>query len=100
MGARAGLYRSRLELFLIKIDRFSSGTYISLVVFPIMSMGASGDVGRRLGMFTSIISIGALTGPPISGAINSATGGYEAVGCYAAENPFPFTSVYNYTHDI
>jgi hypothetical protein len=100
MGARAGLYTSRLELFLINIDRFSSGTYISLVVFPIMSMGASGDVGRRLGMFTSIISIGALTGPPISGAINSATGGYEAVGCYAGEHPFPFNSVYNSPPDM
>ncbi|KAF8921208.1 MFS general substrate transporter [Mucidula mucida] len=62
---------------------FSSGTYISLLVFPIMSMGTNDDIGRRLGMFTSIIAIGALTGPPISGAINSRSGGYEAVGYYA-----------------
>jgi len=59
-----------------------------------MSMGVSSDIGRRLGMFTSIMSIGALTGPPISGAINSATGGYEAVGYYAGEYTILFKSVY------
>lgn len=37
-------------------------------------------------MFTSIIAIGALTGPPISGAINSRSGGYEAVGYYAGQS--------------
>jgi MFS transporter, MCT family, solute carrier family 16 (monocarboxylic acid transporters), member 10 len=46
-------------------------------------MGANGDVGRRLGMFTTIVAIGALTGPPISGAINNGTNGFEAVGIYA-----------------
>lgn len=55
-----------------------------------MAMGVSGDLGRRLGMFTSIISIGALTGPPISGAINAATGGYEAVGYYAGRTFISF----------
>src|ERR1700728_1341022 len=98
MGARARLHTSRLEL--IQIGRFSSGTYISLVVFPIMSMGVSGDVGRRLGMFTSIMSIGALTGPPISGAISSATGGYEAVGYYAGEHTFPFNSIHKFSPDM
>ncbi|KAF9523098.1 MFS general substrate transporter [Crepidotus variabilis] len=62
---------------------FASGTYICLLVRPIIAMGDNGDVGRRLGMFTSIIALGALTGPPISGAINHATGGYEVVGYYA-----------------
>lgn len=34
----------------------------------------------------SIIAIGALVGPPISGAINAATGGFEAVGYFAGES--------------
>jgi hypothetical protein len=34
-------------------------------------------------MFMSILSIGALAGPPISGAISTATGGFKDVGYYA-----------------
>ena len=48
-----------------------------------MAFGNAEDVGRRLGMFMTIFSLGALAGPPISGAINTATGGFEAVGYYA-----------------
>ena len=48
-----------------------------------MDMGDTEDVGRRLGMFMSILSIGALAGPPISGAISTATGGFKDVGFYA-----------------
>ena len=48
-----------------------------------MDMGDTEDVGRRLGMFMSILSIGALAGPPISGAIGTATGGFKDVGFYA-----------------
>ncbi|KAF8177232.1 MFS general substrate transporter [Pholiota molesta] len=62
---------------------FGSGAYVSLVSIPIMEMGDTGDVGRRTGMFMSILAIGALAGPPISGAINSATGNFKAVGYYA-----------------
>lgn len=50
-----------------------------------MAMGAVGDVGRRTGLFLSFAAIGALTGPPISGAINSATDGFEVVGWFAGE---------------
>lgn len=50
-----------------------------------MELGDTGDVGRRLGMFMSILAIGALIGPPISGAINTATGGFHVVGYYAGE---------------
>ena len=50
-----------------------------------MAFGDTKDVGRRLGMFMSILSLGALAGPPISGAINTATGGFEVVGYYAGE---------------
>lgn len=48
-----------------------------------MEFGDTTDVGRRLGMFMSILSIGALTGPPISGAINLSTGKFADVGFYA-----------------
>lgn len=50
-----------------------------------MAMGAVDDVGRRVGLFLSFAAFGALAGPPISGAINSATGGFEDVGWYAGE---------------
>ncbi|KAH7889175.1 MFS general substrate transporter [Phlebopus sp. FC_14] len=62
---------------------FACGSYVSLLPAPAMAMGSVSDVGRRVGMFMSIIAFGALGGPPISGAINSATGGFEDVGWYA-----------------
>lgn len=62
---------------------FASGSYISLLANPMMDLGDTHDVGRRLGMFLSIMSFGALAGPPISGAINTATGSFTAVGVYA-----------------
>lgn len=48
-----------------------------------MEMGSVTDIGRRTGMCMSILALGALAGPPISGAINTATGGFKAVGYYA-----------------
>jgi len=48
-----------------------------------MNLGGEDDVGRRIGMFMTITAVGALAGPPISGAINAATGGFKAVGIYA-----------------
>uniref|UniRef100_A0A0W0FNX6 Uncharacterized protein n=1 Tax=Moniliophthora roreri TaxID=221103 RepID=A0A0W0FNX6_MONRR len=47
---------------------------------PLFEMGEMHDIGRRCGMVLSIGAIGALVGPPISGAINHKTGGFEAVG--------------------
>ena len=73
-------------------NRFCSGVYISILANPIMEMGEIGDVGRRIGMSSSIVAIGALTGPPISGAIKSATGDFKAVGYYAG-GPLKFTSL-------
>ncbi|KAF9220115.1 MFS general substrate transporter [Gyrodon lividus] len=62
---------------------FSCGTYVSLLAAPAMAMGTVGDVGRRSGMFMSFAAFGAVAGPPISGMINSTTGGFEDVGWYA-----------------
>lgn len=74
---------------------------MSLLSNPMMELGATGDVGRRLGMFMSIFSLGALSGPPISGAINAASGGFEAVGYYAggrsSNNHLIFTELITYT---
>ena len=44
------------------------------------------NVGMRVGMFFSVLALGALIGPPISGAIYNATGGFKAVGYYAGES--------------
>ncbi|PBK78886.1 MFS general substrate transporter [Armillaria solidipes] len=62
---------------------FTNGAYISSFLIPIFELGDMGDLGRRLGMAMTIAASGALAGPPISGAIYSATGGFEAVGYYA-----------------
>ncbi|KAF8194806.1 MFS general substrate transporter [Mycena galopus ATCC 62051] len=62
---------------------FSSGIFVGLQAVPLMHMGDMSDVGRRTGTLFSILAISALAGPPISGAIASATGNYKAVGYYA-----------------
>ncbi|KAF9532831.1 MFS general substrate transporter [Crepidotus variabilis] len=62
---------------------YFSGIYISLTTLPLMAMGETADVGRRIGMFFSIMAVGSLAGPPISGAISSGPGGFAAVGFYA-----------------
>ena len=46
-------------------------------------MGEVDKIGRRTGMLLTFASVGVLTGPPISGAINARTGGYTKVGYYA-----------------
>ncbi|PCH44595.1 MFS general substrate transporter [Wolfiporia cocos MD-104 SS10] len=61
----------------------SSGVYASLVASPIVHMGERWDVGTRVGMSFTLLALGALAGPPISGAIYDATGNYRAVGFYA-----------------
>ncbi|KAI0050889.1 MFS general substrate transporter [Auriscalpium vulgare] len=64
----------------------SSGAFAGLLAAPMMAFGDTADVGRRTGMFMTILSFGALAGPPISGAINTASGGYKAVGVYAGSS--------------
>ncbi|KAJ7437974.1 major facilitator superfamily domain-containing protein [Mycena galericulata] len=61
---------------------FASGVFVCLQAVPLIHMGNMSDVGRRSGTLFSILSISALAGPPISGAIASATGDYKAVGYY------------------
>lgn len=56
-------------------------------MLPLIALGATEDVGRRTGMAMTISAAGALAGPPISGAIEKASGGFKAVGYYAG-TPF------------
>ncbi|KAJ7509882.1 major facilitator superfamily domain-containing protein [Mycena galericulata] len=60
-----------------------SGSYVSTFPLPVFALGDVADVGRRTGMALTVAALGALAGPPISGAINTATGGFKAVGYYA-----------------
>jgi MFS transporter, MCT family, solute carrier family 16 (monocarboxylic acid transporters), member 10 len=64
------------------------GAFAALISSPMIALGDSTDVGRRTGMYLTITSLGSLMGPPISGAINRATGGYSAVGIYAGQFRF------------
>lgn len=65
--------------------RFGNGAFVALFPAPIITFGEIKDVGRRVGAGMTILSIAALAGPPISGAIYEKTGGFEAVGYYAGE---------------
>jgi MFS transporter, MCT family, solute carrier family 16 (monocarboxylic acid transporters), member 10 len=69
----------------------SSGAFASLIGVPLIALGDSADVGRRTGMCLTIVSLGALIGPPISGAIIR-SGGYVAVGTYAGQSSFLFNA--------
>jgi len=62
---------------------FSSGAYVSSFTLPMYHLGDIADVGRRSGMAMTLTAIGAMAGPPISGAISTASEGYGAVGYYA-----------------
>lgn len=70
-------------IVVILLYGFCSGTYVALLSNPIMNLGGEGDVGRRVGMYMSITALGAVAGPPISGAINAKTSGFQDVGFYA-----------------
>ncbi|KAI0748396.1 MFS general substrate transporter [Daedaleopsis nitida] len=61
----------------------SSGVYVCLLAAPIVRMGRTHDVGVRVGMSMTLVALGAVAGPPISGAINAATGGFKFTGVYA-----------------
>jgi MCP family monocarboxylic acid transporter-like MFS transporter 10 len=59
--------------------------FISLLPLPLLSLGKPNEVGERSGRLFTIIAFGALCGPPISGAIQKATDGWEIVGVYAGK---------------
>ncbi len=61
----------------------SLGAFVAILSAPMITLGDSTDVGRRTGTYLTILSLCSLAGPPISGAIYHATGGYSVVGIYA-----------------
>ncbi|KAG1827430.1 major facilitator superfamily domain-containing protein [Suillus subaureus] len=65
------------------IHGFSIGAYVSLYSVPAVAMGKMEDAGRRVGMFVSLTGFGSMAGPPISGAIYTATGGFVDAGYYS-----------------
>lgn len=62
---------------------FSSGGFVALFAVAAVAMGDMEDAGRRVGMFMSLTAFGAVAGPPISGAIGTASGGFVDAGFYA-----------------
>jgi hypothetical protein len=74
-------------MYLTIFSSFTSGGYISTYVAPVFAMGKVEDVGRRTGMLMSIAALGALCGPPISGAIIK-SGGYQGAGFFAGKREF------------
>ncbi|KAF9646429.1 MFS general substrate transporter [Thelephora ganbajun] len=62
---------------------FCSGAYVTLLPAPLMAMGDMHDAGRRTGIAMTGIALGAVAGPPISGAIIQATDGFKVVGYFA-----------------
>jgi MCP family monocarboxylic acid transporter-like MFS transporter 10 len=71
---------------------FCSGAYVSLIPVPVMMMGEMHDAGRRTGTFLTCIALGAVAGPPISGAIAQVTDGFKSVGYYAGTISRRFSS--------
>lgn len=65
------------------ICRMSTGAIIATLVYPFTRMGPVSDVGVRIGMGLTVMSVGILAGPPISGAIVDATASFRNVGYYA-----------------
>lgn len=61
------------------------GVFVGMLATPVAKMGGMEDVGRRTGMLMTVAAIGAVAGPPISGAIRSSTGTFVDVGYYAGK---------------
>jgi MCP family monocarboxylic acid transporter-like MFS transporter 10 len=79
-GCARHVFMTNCQLILF---RFSTGGYVSLFAAPAAAMGKIEDAGRRVGMFMSLAAFGAIAGPPISGAISTASGGFVEAGYYA-----------------
>ena len=66
---------------------FCCGAYITLLPAPLMAMGDIHDAGGRTGLAMTGIAVGAVVGPPISGALIRTAGGYHTVSYYAGTVP-------------
>lgn len=65
------------------LHSIGAGTFGAILAAPVTLLGDIDDVGRRVGLYLAIVALGALAGPPISGAVYAATGDFVAVGVYA-----------------
>lgn len=63
-----------------------AGSFVALIGSPVVQLGDTTSVGERTGLLFSCTALGALAGPPISGAIRSSTGNWESVGYYAGKS--------------
>ena len=54
---------------------------------PFALMGPVAEVGLRIGMGYTLVTIGLIAGPPISGAILDGTGQLRDVGYYGGASP-------------
>ncbi|KLO12043.1 MFS general substrate transporter [Schizopora paradoxa] len=61
----------------------SSGAFVGLFPLGAASLGDIASVGRRTGEQMTIMAIGALLGPPVSGAILDDANSFKPVGIYA-----------------
>ncbi|KZV87618.1 MFS general substrate transporter [Exidia glandulosa HHB12029] len=61
-----------------------SGPFVGLFPAPVAQMGPAQDTGLRTGLQMTIMALGALAGPPISGAIVGASGDFKDTGIFAA----------------
>lgn len=75
----------RCEMLITDDDSAAQGGVISILPMPVTRMGGNQDLGQRLGIPLTFLAIGVVLGPPISGAIYTSTGGFEAVGYYAGK---------------
>lgn len=50
-----------------------------------INFGETADVGRRMGLYMSLIACSTVVGPPISGAILEDSGKFDGVGAWAGE---------------
>lgn len=63
-----------------RYPRISSGIFVAIMLQPVVRMGKVTDVGMRSGMAFTVMSLGALAGPPISGAILDHSGSLKTSG--------------------
>ena len=66
---------------------FCSGAYTTLLPVSLVAMGDIHDAGRRTGLAMTGIALGAVAGPPISGALIRTAGGFHTVSYYAGTVP-------------
>ncbi|KIO29132.1 hypothetical protein M407DRAFT_21704 [Tulasnella calospora MUT 4182] len=67
---------------------FASGAFISLLPSAISYMVPRHQLGRAIGLSSTIMSIGALVGNPIAGQILIVSGGFDAVGAWSGGTIF------------